>query len=391
MSDDDRGILGLLVAIGGVLGVCAIGAVLYFALVAPASEKLAKATGRATTKAKDLERQQINVEDLERRKDNLNRDAARLRQRLSRAALKTDTDPAKADAKLRRLRKRLSASDKMPLLLELLRTAAKRSKVALKEVVPEDSVKEGPLTLTPIKIVATGRYASLIKWMEAVATMKGRLLVPSKLKVYPKKAHDTPFVKVEPDPTGLEGGQRLVLAMTLTNYSLGKDTTGKVVQVINPKVRNKAWRTVRQHFWTFGLAGVDNKRDPFQPQMAEFANPPTIDDKPPPPDPNAPDASDPLAAIEQPDIDESLLPDKPLLAHDTGSYEVMTIFQKDGENVAIVVDPNGKPHTVKVDTKLGNAGGMVIEITDAQVTIDVPDREEPIILNNKEKPEEKEP
>ena len=79
MSDDDRGILGLLVAIGGVLGVCAIGAVLYFALVAPASEKLAKATGRATTKAKDLERQQINVEDLERRKDNLNRDAARLR------------------------------------------------------------------------------------------------------------------------------------------------------------------------------------------------------------------------------------------------------------------------------------------------------------------------
>lgn len=380
MSDDDGSLTGLLVGVAGFLGVILIGGVLYFAAIKPASDKLDKSTARLENKEKDLGWQTTGVEELEDSEDNLKRDVARLKQKVMRANLDRGGG-AKSNDALGRLRKRLAGSTDTARLLETLSGYADRTRVALKTVEPQKTSRQGPLTRVPLKLAVTGRYADLGAFTTRLATHQGRVLVPSQVALEPTRAIDSPLAVLEEPP-------RLLLTMVLTDHTLGDDQGGTVKKVVNPPVKNRPWKTLRQHFWAFGIAGLENKRDPFEPTLHRFVE---ARERPETETPDAGPAPPDVADTREPPSLGQLLaepdagpPPDPRTAHPTASYQVMSTFERGGQWTAVVIGPDKKTHTVQVDAKLGNASGVVIEITAQSVTVDEPAADEGIVLENLE-------
>ena len=74
------GVMGLVVAIVGILAVVAVGAALYLLLITPTQGKLAKALNKVDAKQEQAEKTEVESRKQADRQDALERDVARLRQ-----------------------------------------------------------------------------------------------------------------------------------------------------------------------------------------------------------------------------------------------------------------------------------------------------------------------
>lgn len=433
MSEEGgSGLLGILILVGGIVGVGLVGAVLYLALVSPAQEKLEKAVQRTEAKEEQLDDESKTLRGLESDKTNLTRDVADARSSISRAQLER-TQAERSNADLAALRKQMASEDSGARLVTRLKSLAEQSSVALKRIVPGEGERAGPILRVPYQLTLTGRYPDLATWLREAMAPRGHLLSLPKLSLKVRKPPESPFDAAPEGDDGKPTTHRLELQLTLVDNTLSKTGEGAVPLVKNKPMRSMTWPKLRLAFWSFGTAGLANKRDPFTSQWHGFVKPePT---EAPTPEATTGDGAatadggttgvvaggsggETTGGTEPPSGGETAAGETGsaggttgdggttggdgatggaaptaggLSAEDlaaltrspTGNYEVLHITATEGQESAIVMTPQDRGIKVVVDTPLGNKSGRIIEITADGVLVDEPDATAPILLRMK--------
>ena len=410
-NEGGGGFMGLLVLITGFLAVVMVGGGLYFAVVKPGIAKHDASITKAEAKAEELKWQTERRAQLDEELSDLKRDVSRFKSKISKAQL-AEPSGDEGDDGMGKLRKKLASTADAAEIRTAIERTAEKARVGQTALTVGESSKEGPLTVTPVTLTVSGRYARLTSFLDQLTRVKGRLLLVSQFKLAAKDPildvfQPAPVDAIDPEnPGGI-----LHMRLTVLDYALTSASSGDVKTVRNEPVVSKVWPKIRISVWAFGETGLSGKRDPFHPRMytqksggdSAIPSPPdAAPDEPldgsatgaivPQPQPTGGGTGgigdgtggvadgetaagsatgEPVVVVET--IDEQL-------AHDADSYTVMDVSLNVQPAVAILRSPTGKLVSLKLGDKLGNGKGQVVEITETQVTIDEPERAEPIVL-----------
>ena len=378
---DRSGPLGLIVGLVGFLATAAVGAGLYMFLVTPANARFDKTVRRSEAKAGQASKAEVEARKQADRQDGLERDVARLRQTIDRAKL--DTGPSKTkkgDNKAEYdLRQVIATRHDAKAIRSYLRRKGEEASAAIKRVAFGKPIKRGPLNRMKVEVTASGSYAQLTEWLLAIATRAGVKLEIRELEITRREQPLSPFYDWEKD--------RLDAKVVFRHWALDPDPIGKVPFFKRSEIDNADWKTLRGSFRAYVVAGLAGKRDPFRPKMRRYFDAAVDlkkDETPAPAEQPAPDETTPTPDAPPAAVEPEAAPVSPIVAHPTDQYEVLHIDLSDPDKpVAILIGPDSTSHKVGLDAAIGNAKGQIIEITKKGVLVAEPDKDEGILLREK--------
>ena len=347
----------------GALGVLALGVVtlvLYVALLAGLKESRDQAAGKLSRKEEQLRGLEKDVAEMERKRQTTTTALAEAKQDLDAAALETRPSE-KLGGRVQKLKRHFPPWAKRRALIGEVRDLGDKADVAVKSVDPGPDTPDGPVVQLPLKVRASATYPALMEWLGRLTEPGGRLVTLSDLTVTRRWEETTPFAKPPPE------GPRLDVKVTITGWFMAEDAGGRAPKLRNRLAEHARWRAVRGSFWAYSAAGLDGKRDPFSPRFDSLYSK------------EAEEAA--LAAQGGANPDAAAGADVPELEKwPLQELRVADVTVEADGGFAVIVDPNKKHHIVKLDAKLGNKGGVIIDLRKDAVVVDEPESTQPIVL-----------
>lgn len=382
---DDGGLLGLLISIVGTLGVIGIAVLVWALLIKPANTNRAKTERRAELSKTQLETAKKDLEKADSRRGDINLNIRRLKRKLEKSKRKSKPEPSREDKKttLSRVKRLIGQEGALDDTIGRLKRMARNQNVLVRKMAKAKTTKEGLLHVQPINIELTGRFSDVVTWLKRATTESGRVIVTDSTTLTPLRSPAHAFAKPDWEE---EVGLRLRLKGTLDIWTLAADTSGAAPKLFNRELVNDRWATVRGSFWAFSATDLEDKRNPYESRLHLFHQGHGPDPKgpkePKQPEPKQPEPEKPEPKAPDP---APKAPEKaattPLTKHPVEKYSILGVVKRAEVMVAVVMAPDGTSHIVKLDTKLGNGGGVVTHITSKGVVIDEPSRDAPLTLS----------
>ena len=347
---------GLAIGAVGVLALGLVTVVLYFALLEGLKDGRDQAKGRLSRRDDQLKGLDKDVANIERRRQDTTAALADAKQDVDAASLSDRPSPKLGD-RIQKLKRLFPPWAKRRQLIGDVRELGDKADVAVKAVDAGPEQPDGPVVALPLKVRASATYPALMDWLARLTESGGRVVTFSDLQVTRRWEETSPFAKPPPE------GPRLDVKLTLTGWFMAEDPGGRAPKLRNRLAEHPRWRAVRGSFWAFSAAGLDDKRDPFSPRFDVLYTKEAEEAA-------AAANADAGTAAEVPELEKWPL----------AELRVADVTLDDDGGFAVIVDPKNKHHIVKLDAKLGNKGGVVIDLRKDAVVVDEPESTQPIVL-----------
>lgn len=129
-------------------------------------------------------------------------------------------------------------------------------------------------------------------------------------------------------------------------------------------VKNPDWDKLKEHFFVFADTPLPSVKNAFASQLNKY-----------------------MKQIELPEQSDSNLKQEvdllPIEKFPPEDYKLIMIISGTEVAKAIVLDPDGIPHVLRKDARIGNRNGVVAEITEYSVIVQEPYAEFPVVLDIK--------
>jgi Tfp pilus assembly protein PilP len=162
----------------------------------------------------------------------------------------------------------------------------------------------------------------------------------------------------KPPPRG--GGHRA----PATPAVAGAAATAVADEGMSNVVKNADWDKLKEHFFVFADTPLPSVKNAFASQLNKY-----------------------MKQIEIPEQDDSNLKQEvdllPMEKFPPEDYKLIMIISGTEVAKAIVLDPDGIPHVLRKDARIGNRNGVVAEITEYAIIVQEPYAEFPVVLDIK--------